>query len=138
MDTIRTIEWRDDKVIMLDQRKLPAEEIYNTYEDYLSVAHAIKNMVVRGAPAIGVSAAYGLVVGLQNLGAEADLNSGIEELNKSCEYLASSRPTAVNLFWALDRVKRRAEFFVSSEKGADLSCPPPPACRGQDLKTLRP
>ncbi|MFA4873757.1 MAG: S-methyl-5-thioribose-1-phosphate isomerase [bacterium] len=104
MDLIKTIEWKDDKVVMLDQRRLPTEEIYNTYEDYLSVAQAIKNMTIRGAPAIGIAAAMGVALGAMGIGVET-FDSYYEKLVAICERLAETRPTAVNLFWALDRMK---------------------------------
>lgn len=104
MYTIKTIEWQDDKVIMLDQRKLPSEEVYNTYEDYLAVAHAIKNMVVRGAPAIGVAAAMGVALGAMGIGVE-DFDKFYEKLSSICDRIGETRPTAVNLFWALERMK---------------------------------
>ena len=90
---------------MLDQRLLPSQEIYNTYEDYLGVARAIKTMVVRGAPAIGVAAAMGVAIGALGLDIRtyAEFAQKIEEI---CARLAETRPTAVNLFWALDRMKR--------------------------------
>lgn len=101
---IRTIEWKDDKVIMLDQRKLPVEEVYNTYEDYLAVANAIRNMVIRGAPAIGVAAAMGVALGAMGIGCE-DFPTYYQRIEAICSRLASTRPTAVNLFWALERMK---------------------------------
>ena len=76
--------------------------------------------MVRGAPAIGVAGAYGLVLVVQKLDAKAELNEGLVALKEGCDYLGSSRPTAVNLFWGLDRVKRVAEEFVSAGQGADL------------------
>jgi methylthioribose-1-phosphate isomerase len=101
---IKTIEWTDAGVVMLDQRLLPTREIYNTYTDYRGIAEAIRSMVIRGAPAIGVAAAMGVALGIQN--AEA---SSIEELDaelqRVCETMAQTRPTAVNLFWALERMK---------------------------------
>jgi methylthioribose-1-phosphate isomerase len=107
MDTIKTIEWKDDKVIMLDQRKLPSEEVYSTCEDYLCVAHAIKNMVVRGAPAIGVAAAMGAALGAMGIGVD-DFDKFYAKFSSICERLGETRPTAVNLFWALDRMKKCA------------------------------
>ena len=104
MDIIKTIEWKDDRVIMLDQRRLPAEEVYNTYEDYLGVAQAIKNMVIRGAPAIGVAAAMGVALGAMGIGVE-NFDQYYERLVTICDRLGDTRPTAVNLFWALDRMK---------------------------------
>ena len=104
MDLIKTIEWKDDKVVMLDQRRLPTEEIYNTYEDYLGVAQAIRNMVIRGAPAIGVAAAMGVALGALGIGVKS-FDEYFEKLVSICGRIGDTRPTAVNLFWAIDRMK---------------------------------
>jgi len=104
MHIIKTIEWQDDKVVMIDQRLLPLREVYNTYEDYMGVAGAIKNMVIRGAPAIGVAAAMGVALGAMGIGVD-DFTSYYQRIEQICERLASTRPTAVNLFWALERMK---------------------------------
>ena len=104
MDTIKTIEWKDDKVVILDQRRLPMEEVYNTYEDYFGVAHAIKGMVIRGAPAIGVAAAMGVALGAMGLGV-GSFDEFYEKLLVVIGRLGETRPTAVNLFWALERMK---------------------------------
>ncbi len=95
---IKTIEWTDEGVLMLDQRLLPTEEKYLTLRSYEEVAEAIKQMVVRGAPAIGVSAAMGLALGAkQSVGTSvADLE---EDFDYICEAMSQTRPTAVNL-WA--------------------------------------
>lgn len=108
MITIKTIEWKNDKVIMLDQRMLPEEEIYVTYDDYLSVARAIENMVIRGAPAIGVAAAFGVALGALGL-APKTYAEFYERLERVCDRLAKTRPTAVNLFWAINRMKNVAQ-----------------------------
>lgn len=104
MFLIKTIEWKDDKVIMLDQRLLPLKEVYITYEDYLSVAQAIKNMVIRGAPALGVAAAMGLALAAQGFGVD-DFDSFYEKILTAANRLAAARPTAVNPVWALERMK---------------------------------
>ena len=111
---IKTVEWTDEGVRMLDQRFLPTEEKYLTLRSYEEVAEAIKQMVVRGAPAIGVSAAMGLALGAkQSVGTSvADLE---EDFNYVCEAMSRTRPTAVNLFWALDRIER------CLEEAADLA-----------------
>ena len=89
---------------MLDQRLLPAQETYHTYTDYLDVAEAIRSMVVRGAPAIGIAAAMGIALGVKNLSARSqeELDQAFESI---CSVIAGTRPTAVNLFWAVDRMK---------------------------------
>jgi methylthioribose-1-phosphate isomerase len=106
MYVAQPIEWTERGVVMLDQRKLPAEEITYTYTDYREVAKAIREMVIRGAPAIGVAAAMGVALGVQKSAAKT-----VEELKNEfaviCEALSKTRPTAVDLFWALERMKSR-------------------------------
>lgn len=89
-------------MVMLDQRLLPTKEIYRTYRDYRGVAKGIKDMVVRGAPAIGVAAAMGIALGARQLKKLADTN----EFERLCQVFAATRPTAVNLFWAIERMRR--------------------------------
>jgi methylthioribose-1-phosphate isomerase len=99
-----TLEWTDKGVMMLDQRKLPVEELYPVFATYQEVAGAIKDMVVRGAPAIGVAAAMGVALGARQI--EAQTPAAFEqEFLIICATLASTRPTAVNLFWAIERMK---------------------------------
>lgn len=105
MSSFKTIEWNDNKVVMIDQRKLPGVEIYNEYSTHKEVAEAIKSMVIRGAPAIGVAAAMGVAVGSLEYKGE-DRQEMIDFLDNVCDTLAGTRPTAVNLFWAIDRMKR--------------------------------
>jgi methylthioribose-1-phosphate isomerase len=110
----RPIEWTESGVVMLDQRKLPAEEISHTYTDYREVAKAIREMVIRGAPAIGVAAAMGVALGVLHSQVESVENLRAE-FDKICATLAKTRPTAVDLFWALERMKRRfAELLVDT------------------------
>src|SRR5438093_11678828 len=101
---IKTVEWTTEGVRMLDQRLLPTEETYLTLRSYEEVADAIKQMVVRGAPAIGVSAAMGLALGAsQSVGTSvADLEFDFDFM---CKVMEATRPTAVNLFWAIDRMR---------------------------------
>ncbi len=106
--SFRTIEWRDNKVVMIDQTRLPGEEIYNEYSDFKSVAEAIRGMVIRGAPAIGVAAAMGIALGAAGIVADT-YESFFQQLSNVCDVMARTRPTAVNLFWAIDRMKRVAE-----------------------------
>lgn len=98
------VKWSDEGVLMLDQRLLPTEEKWLTLRDYNAVADGIRDMVVRGAPAIGVSAAYGMA-----LGAKQFVGTTVADLEDELDYigdvLAKTRPTAVNLFWAIDRMK---------------------------------
>ncbi|MBM4254674.1 MAG: S-methyl-5-thioribose-1-phosphate isomerase [Deltaproteobacteria bacterium] len=102
MSDFFTVEWQDNAVVMLDQRLLPTKEIYRTYRDYRGVAKGIKDMVVRGAPAIGVSAAMGIALGAYQLKKVGDA----EEFARLCQVFAATRPTAVNLFWAIERMRR--------------------------------
>jgi len=104
MPIIRTIEWKDDKVIMIDQRKLPLQEVYNTYGDYKAVADAIKHMVIRGAPAIGVAGAMGVALGAMG-SAVKTFDEFYKRIVRICEVIDSTRPTARNLFWATERMK---------------------------------
>jgi methylthioribose-1-phosphate isomerase len=112
------VKWSDEGVLMLDQRLLPAEEKWLTLRTYNDVADGIRDMVVRGAPAIGVSAAYGIALGAkQFVGTSvADLE---EELDYVCEVIGKTRPTAVNLFWAIDRMKRT--FQKARSEGKSVS-----------------
>jgi methylthioribose-1-phosphate isomerase len=105
--SFRTIEWRDDAVIMIDQTRLPTEEIYQRYTDFNAVAEAIKGMVIRGAPAIGVAAAMGIALGAREIIAD-NQDSFFRQLENICDIIARTRPTAVNLFWAIERMKKKA------------------------------
>jgi methylthioribose-1-phosphate isomerase len=102
-----TIEWRDNKVVMIDQRRLPGEEVYVECRDDESVADAIEKMVIRGAPAIGVAAAFGVALGFLKVSSES---SADDEFWRICQRLAATRPTARNLFWALERMQRVYEI----------------------------
>jgi methylthioribose-1-phosphate isomerase len=99
---VETVEWTPAGVVMIDQTRLPREEVYVTCRTYEEVAEAIRTMVIRGAPAIGVAAAMGVALGMQRAPA-ANLD---EHFARVCDTLARTRPTAVNLFWAIDRMKR--------------------------------
>src|SRR5882757_8719904 len=100
-----TIAREADVVVMIDQRKLPVEEIYVRCSTAAEVARAIKTMVIRGAPAIGVAAAYGIALGMRKSVATGTQKFAAE-FYKTCELMAGTRPTAVNLFWAIERMKR--------------------------------
>lgn len=100
-----TIEWQPDAVVMIDQRKLPGQEVYVHCKTAAEVARAIKTMVIRGAPAIGVAAAMGIALGMNRSKAQGTKQFAVE-FNKLCDLMAGTRPTAVNLFWAIDRMKR--------------------------------
>lgn len=102
---IPTIEWKNGFVNMLDQTKLPIEIVYAECKDYQTVAKGIKELWVRGAPAIGIAAAMGIALGAQRIKAKG-FDAFYEEIVPICDHLASTRPTAVNLFWAIERMKR--------------------------------
>jgi methylthioribose-1-phosphate isomerase len=101
---IKTLEWTDEGVVMIDQRLLPTEEVYPVFKTYEEVAAAIKEMVVRGAPAIGVAAAMGVALGARNIVTNDDAEFD-RQFQMICQVLAGTRPTAVNLFWAIERMK---------------------------------
>ena len=109
------VKWTDEGVAMLDQRLLPTEEKWLMLKSYDEVAAGIKDMVVRGAPAIGVSAAYGIA-----LGARQFVGTNVDDLEEEIEYigdvLGKTRPTAVNLFWAIDRMKRTFQTAKAANK----------------------
>lgn len=112
-EKIRSIAWRDGRLHLLDQRTLPLEETWHVYDSAEAVAGAIREMVVRGAPAIGIAAAYGLVMALATRLAEGgDWRAALEA---DFAVLAASRPTAVNLFWALNRLRERLDRVKPGE-----------------------
>jgi methylthioribose-1-phosphate isomerase len=103
-----SICWDEDKVKLLDQRRLPAEELYLEITDYHQVIEAIRTLAIRGAPAIGVAAAMGAALGALDLKTQ-DQKEFLAAFQKICQEIAQARPTAVNLFWALERVQRVAQ-----------------------------
>lgn len=111
---LKTLEWTGQSLRLLDQTRLPLETVYIEITDERQMWDAIKRLVVRGAPAIGVSAAFGVYLGIRN----ANESTYQKRLDEVCDYLATSRPTAVNLFWALDRIKRigKAHGFAVGPK----------------------
>jgi len=112
------VEWTDEGVRMLDQRLLPTEETWLMLRTYNDVAAGIKDMVVRGAPAIGVSAAYGVALGAKQF-VGTNIDDLEDELDYICDVLGKTRPTAVNLFWAIDRMKRT--FQKAKSEGKSIS-----------------
>ena len=102
MKRVHTVEWKSGRVVMIDQRLLPNREIYRIYKDPEDVIRAIKEMVVRGAPAIGVAAAMGLALGANALPADRFAR----EFERLCRRFAATRPTAINLFWAIERMRK--------------------------------
>lgn len=113
MRNVEPIRWTDDGVVLLDQRRLPSEVVYLTYTDYRELAAAIKDMVIRGAPAIGVAAAMGIALGVSHSRAKTlqDLRA---EFKTICDSFARTRPTAVDLFWAIDRFTRKFESLAQN------------------------
>src|SRR5579862_4668478 len=105
---VETIQWTDAGAVMIDQTRLPRAQVFVTCRTYLEVAEAIRKMVIRGAPAIGVAAAMGIALGARDG----------EDFEKVCATLAATRPTAVNLFWAIERM--RAVHRVSNGDPAAL------------------
>ncbi|MDH3278476.1 MAG: S-methyl-5-thioribose-1-phosphate isomerase [Nitrosopumilus sp.] len=113
--SLRTVEWKENKVVMIDQTKLPNELTFVEYNDYLQVANAIKTLIVRGAPAIGVSGAFGLALaGLQSTGTTKE--ELISDLDKAKKILYETRPTAVNLVWGLDKIMKVANAGTSVDQ----------------------
>ena len=112
------VKWSDEGVLMLDQRLLPTEEVWLTLKTYDEVAAGIKDMVVRGAPAIGVSAAYGFALGAKNF-VGTNVDDLADEIEFMSDVLAKTRPTAVNLFWAIDRMNRT--FQKAKSEGKSVS-----------------
>jgi methylthioribose-1-phosphate isomerase len=118
MKVAQPIEWTSRGVVMLDQLRLPGEVVYHTYTDYREVAAAIKTMVIRGAPAIGVAAAMGVAIGVERSTART-LDELHDEFPGICTTLADTRPTAVDLFWALERMKRKFEQLAAAKTPLD-------------------
>src|SRR6202171_107067 len=121
MNVAQPIEWTAHGVVMLDQRRLPAEVIRHTYTDYRDVAAAIKDMVIRGAPAIGVAAAMGVALGVERSGART-LDELRAEFPGICRTIAQTRPTAVDLFWAVERMTRRFDQLAAANTPPDVLC----------------
>lgn len=113
---VQSIEWREDHVRILDQTYLPGREVYSDIRDVGRIWEAIKKLRIRGAPAIGIAAAYGLYLGIKDL-PENSFESFIVEVNRIAEYLEGARPTAVNLSWATDRIKST----IRAHKDKDIS-----------------
>lgn len=113
--SLKTIEWKDNSVIMIDQTKLPNELLFVTYTDYKQVANAIKTLVVRGAPAIGVSGAFGLALAALQSNASTK-EKMINDLNSAKNVLFETRPTAVNLAWGLEKIMEVARSCKDPEE----------------------
>jgi methylthioribose-1-phosphate isomerase len=117
--SLRTVEWKDNKLVMIDQTRLPNDLIYVEFSDFNQVAKAIKNLVVRGAPAIGVSGAFGLALAsLQSNATTKEIL--LEDLAKAQKILFETRPTAINLDWGLQRIMKIAQTGNSVEQIKEL------------------
>lgn len=141
---VQAVKWIGDidgYLELIDQRRLPGEYVKLQCRDVETLFEAIKTLAVRGAPAIGVSAAYGLVLALQKLDANEGIEKSLAVLKHAREYLASSRPTAVNLFWAMDRVWRAVgwanAFFAHAERSSVQPAPEGQVTRPTSLQQLR-
>lgn len=115
---IKTVEWTDEGVCMIDQRKLPTVEEYPVFRTYTEVADAIRDMVVRGAPAIGVAAAMGVALGVRDSRATS-ISELRQEFETIAEVIGSTRPTAVNLFWGIARMRRTLDELSSRDVSLD-------------------
>ncbi len=104
MNSFNTIEWKNDKVVMIDQRELPTKEIYLQCDTFEEIADCIKNLAIRGAPAIGIAAAMGMALGSLHTSDNCSYEEFVEQMKTVSERLAVTRPTAVNLFWAIERM----------------------------------
>ncbi|MDN5345869.1 MAG: methylthioribose-phosphate isomerase [Petrotoga sp.] len=115
-----TMEWTGNSLVLIDQRYLPLEEKYVECRNYLDVANSIKDMVVRGAPAIGATAAFGFVLGAKEFSHLSDKNLFLNKLDEVKNSLSKTRPTAVNLFWALNRMDKVLKDSFQNKKTNDL------------------
>lgn len=118
--TVQALQWTGDALKVLDQRQLPEKIVYDEYKDAVGVAEAIVSMRVRGAPAIGIAAAYGVVLSVRKQYAQS--NQWRKKVTADIELLAKSRPTAVNLFWALDQMKAELAKQLDNPLAAILAC----------------
>ncbi len=117
--SLRTVEWKNNKVVMIDQTKLPNQLVFVEYDDFNQVADAIRTLVVRGAPAIGVSGAFGLALAvLQSKATSKD--ELVSDLEKAKKILFETRPTAVNLGWGLEKIMNFAKSGDSVEQIREL------------------
>ena len=119
MRSVEPIRWTDDGVVLLDQRRLPSEVVHITYTDYRELAAAIKDMVIRGAPAIGVAASMGIALGVSHSRAST-LDELRSEFKTISDTFACTRPTAVDLFWAIERFKRKFDSLAQNAAANNL------------------
>jgi methylthioribose-1-phosphate isomerase len=116
---LQTIEWTGSAARLLDQTKLPAETVFVDITDEKQMHDAIRRLVVRGAPAIGVAAAFGVYLGVRDFRGDGTLLAFTSRLNEVCDFLATARPTAVNLFWAIDKMRRAARDAGRDSRSLD-------------------
>lgn len=117
---LQTISWTGSAARLLDQTRLPTETAYLDITDELQMWDSIRRLVVRGAPAIGVAAAFGVYLGVRNFADEGERGAFDRRLGEVCDYLATSRPTAVNLFWAIDRIRHVAGAVAADKCPRDV------------------
>lgn len=132
--TERTVTWKADRVIMIDQTALPNTFRHVTYTSPAEVAEAIRSMVVRGAPAIGVAAAMGLALGVTR-SRKGDISSLLKEADANSQMLRSTRPTAVNLFWGIDRLLRKVREASSVSEAKRLAVEEVKEMEEEDVRT---
>jgi methylthioribose-1-phosphate isomerase len=113
LHTVEPIRWTDSGVVVLDQTRLPREVVYHTYTDYRDMANAIREMIIRGAPAIGVAASMGIALGVQHSNAST-IEDMRAEFTTICDAMAKTRPTAVDLYWAIERFKCRFDQLAQA------------------------
>ncbi|MEA2109859.1 MAG: S-methyl-5-thioribose-1-phosphate isomerase [Pseudomonadota bacterium] len=139
--SFETISWQSEGVVMIDQTRLPLEELYVTCATAEEVARAIKSMVIRGAPAIGVAAAMGVALGMKKQLADVGETGFWDRFEPVCQLLAATRPTAVNLFWALDRMRkvwqRTVDSGLAAGKTVDVLINEACLIRREDIETNR-
>ena len=132
----RTVFWRDGGVVMIDQTRLPVSLEHVTYDDYTGVAYAIKNLVVRGAPAIGVAAAFGMALAAAK--SASDTAAGVlYDMDVARRVLAATRPTAVNLVWGLNRVYKAASRGLTAAEVRHAALAEAQAMADEDVATNR-
>ena len=117
---LKTVEWVDGALRLVDQRQLPEQLAYWDIDNVKDAFHAIRTLAVRGAPAIGIAAAYGLYLGVRDFPDDRTPADLLAYVDKNCRYLASSRPTAVNLSWALERLRKLAHGRAHSHTVAEI------------------
>ena len=133
ISSLKTVEWKNNKVVMINQTKLPNELVFEEYDNYLQIANAIKTLIVRGAPAIGVSGAFGLALAvLQSKASTKD--ELISDLENAKEILFSTRPTAVNLSWGLEKIMKVAKSGTSIENIRELVISEAKKIADEDIK----